>query len=224
MATLAVLRTAVSSKIGLDPTGGSADQLLIDTWCNEAVRDVLLRLKAYVVSTTFTPVTSDSQFPTTGTLMITDVIGPDLYPVEPISPADILFMRQSAYSGPTRYYALNGSLFMLYPSPGSTDAFTIYHIPRPTEMSSGTHDPSVTTYGGIAVEYHKLLEHYACWQAADFDDDSSSDQGERYRVLYEDGIKRARRTLNLRGGRRLGSVIGGNRRRPLVPPRNDIDL
>jgi hypothetical protein len=74
-----------------------------------------------------------------------------------------------------------------------------------------TNDPSSATYGGIPVEYHPALEEYAKWKMADYDDDSSSQNGLLYQAEYMRLVRDAKRNIRQRGGRSMGRVTLGRR-------------
>lgn len=207
MSTLAQFRTAVTAKIGLDNTASSAEQGYVDTWLNEGVVRVLMDTQCYVVSgtTTLTSGTGDYTLDA-AVLDIVSVYISSSNPSKPLTrltPHEILLLRQgsSTNSSPASAFAVNGAnMLMVWPTPASADTLTFYYIPRPTAMSSASHDPSNATYGGVPSEYHKAVEFYACWQAADYDDDQSSAQGERYRQQYDNEIHRVRRRMLGKGG------------------------
>jgi hypothetical protein len=142
--------------------------------------------------------------------------------MERVSVGEIRQLRRNsgtAATSPTLYYALAGhNLLMFYPSPAATDTFTIYYVPVPTALSASADDPSTASLGGIPKEYHKAIEYFACSEAADVNDDESSTQGQKYFLLYQDQVKKIRRTLRRKGGSlmpraRVGPRSGqGNRR------------
>lgn len=202
MATLADFRTRVSAKLGLDNTAASAEQLLIDSWCNEAVEQILVRTRCYVASGTLSYTTSDAQLPST-VLAIQDLYNADNVPLEQITPQDVLTFRRGVQVTSTLpwRYALNGSLVMIYPTPTASGSLTMLYVPRPTAMTTGANDPSTTTYGGIPSEWHKLIEFYALAEGSDYDDDQTGAQGERYRQMFELHLARMHKALNTRGGR-----------------------
>jgi hypothetical protein len=224
VATLATLRRAVQQKIGLDTTSSGTEEALLDAWINEAVVDVLVRTRCHVncADMTLTANTWKYTLPTS-ILAINDVICTSATTGESrvlarTTPEQILTMRQgSPPSSPLiSYYALNGNdLLMIYPTPSGADELDVFYVPRPTAMSATANDPSAETYGGVPVEYHKAIEYYALWQAADYDDDSSSQTGEYYRVLYEQYLVQIRKQALRKGGRYLGAASIG-RKRPLA--------
>jgi len=119
---------------------------------------------------------------------------------------------------PLRYYAVEGAdLFLVWPTPTAADTIKVLYVPRPTALSATGDSPSY-----IPSEFHKALEFYALWQAADYDDDGSSQVGEVYRVQYEgvDGrggiLRRIRSASRWKGGRSLSPARVG-RRWPVRP-------
>lgn len=206
MPTLAQFRTRVSSKIGLDNTAGSSDQSLVDSWVNEGVVDVLRETGCNIDSTTVTPGASADYALAASVLGIIDMYtssgGTDSR-LEQLSVPDMLDIRQNGSSSgsPTQYFALAGAdLMLFYPTPAAADTFTMYVVPKPTALSVSSDDPSSASLGGVRTEFHKAIELYALAEAADYDDDGSSAQGQRYRERYREELSRIRRSLNLIGG------------------------
>ena len=220
MATLTVLRSRVSKRLGLDETASGTEETLVTYELNDAVRDFLLRTRANVNRASITiSVETDDLDTSTNILALLNisVTGTDSqqWLPERTSPTEILRMRRASSvttGGVARFYASQGnSMLMFYPPLGVNAVVTIYYVPRPTEMSTGAHDPSNETYGGIPVEYHPALIEYAAWKMADYDDDSSSDMGLRYQAQYERLVKQAIKNIRGKGGRALGRVVVGRR-------------
>lgn len=222
MATLATFRTNVASILGLD-NSTNGDQSLIDTYVNEGVLEVLKNTGCYVASSALSGVsTADYTLPTAA-LELRDLYltssGTD-YLLERASMDEILRMRRftPSASGPTRYYALAGhNLLMFYPTPAATDSFTLYYVPYPTALSNSAHTPSNSAYGGVPDENHNVIEFYALFRLADYDDDSTSQMGERYYALYRQGVADMRRHLSKKGGYRLARARVNPRRSHRVP-------
>lgn len=76
-------------------------------------------------------------------------------------------------------------------------------------MSADANDPSSTAYGGIPAEHHKALEFYACWQAADYDDNIPSSDGDKYFANYQGWLGKIRTAQTLKGGSVLPRVRVG---------------
>jgi hypothetical protein len=216
MATLATFRTTVAAILGLD-NQTTGDQGLIDGWVQEGYQDVLLRTGCYVIAdnTLLTAGTenytiSQSILKTVG---LTLTSGSNLYELERRTVNEILeFRRGSSSQGvPWVYAVAGGNLLMLYPTPASsTDSIRIYYVPAPTALTA----PDTPTL--VPPEWHKLIEWYALWRGADYDDDGSSNQGERYKTQYLDGIKEFRRVIRQKGGSRLAPARLRNRRQARV--------
>lgn len=224
MSTLAQFRTSVQLKLGLDSTSGGAEETLLDSWVNQGVVDVLLRTKCNVNPATMTTTSDEGDYTLTQAalaiedLTYTDASGAQTRNLTRVTPADILRFRTSnpAAGTNTRYYAFTGNdLFMFYPTPESVDTITVYYVPRPAALSSGSHDPSAETYGNIPPEYHKAIELYALAEAAEFTDHQPSQFGLRYKQEYEQKLVEIKRAQRHKGGRSLGAAIVG-KRRPLV--------
>lgn len=198
-------------------------------WANFAVRDLLLQTGVKVGTGTVT-LTADVNDYTLDAAVLgikhAYVDGTTDHMLTQVGSGELLEMRVrgssvSSTDGPW-YYALEGNdLFRVYPTPSSAGTINITYIPKPTEMSSDSHDPSNATYGGIPTEFHPALLAYMYWRAASADDDSSSGQGERYREQYEREVAKVRKYVNRKGGVRLPRARVGRRRR--VPSDNSAD-
>lgn len=224
MSTLADLRLVVQLKLGLDQTSDSDEEVLLDSWINAGVIDLLLRAKVNVNPGTMTTTTNEGDYTLTqDALAIEDLTYSDASTgltrtLTRVTAADILRFRSAtpAAGTNTRYYAFTGNdLFMFYPTPESADTITVYYVPRPTPMTVGSHDPSTETYGNIPAEYHKAIELYALAEAAEFTDHQPSQYGALYRQQYEQKLVEVKRAQRHKGGRSLGPAIIG-KRRPLV--------
>jgi hypothetical protein len=206
--SLASFRTTVSSIIGLDNTPGSAEQLLIDGWVNEAVVQILrrTRLRTAIATLDLTAGAKDYELPP-GIVFITEIIDAKNQPLERVRVDDINELRRTGPSsgiGFTYCYALNGAnMFMIYPTPSVVDQLTYYYVPKPIPMGQPTDDPSLASQGGIPSEYHRAIELYALWRAADYGDDASSQQGDRYQRDFTGEIGQIRRDLQRKGGPRI---------------------
>lgn len=122
--------------------------------------------------------------------------GGSTYRPRRVSLNDILRLRSNTSTGTPQAYTVVGSnLLMVYPTPAAADVLTIYYVPRPSQLVSPTDTPSE-----IPAEFHKAVEYYALQQAADYDDDSSSAQGQRYGDLFEAQLAKARKAVQTRGG------------------------
>ena len=231
MATLADLRTRVTSKLGLDNTASGAEQLLVDSWLNEGVVEILLRTQCTVETGEMTTTAGvwDYQL-STNILAIRDLWREDgsaTNPVIRVSEQEILDRHRGSSSGDSvhlRYATAGSNLLLVWPTPSSAYVIDLLYVPRPTAMSSGAHDPSSLTYGRIPAEFHKAIEYYALWQGAEYDENQGAQGGERYRALFEDYLAtRIRPAMKRKGGSELPQVRRrswrSSRRRATEPDR-----
>src|SRR3990172_3049227 len=224
MATLADLRNVVARKIGLDNAASSTDQALIDEWVNQGVLEVLLRTHCTIEQATMDTTASTwlYQLPTS-ILHMKDLWREDaagaVFPAVHDSYLEILnlhYATTAAADSNVIHYAVVGSnLLAIWPTASTVYTIKLLYVPRPTALSAAGDDPSSETLGRVPTEFHKAIEYYALWQAADYDDDASSDQGERYRAHFNDFVQAyARPAIHKKGGGRLSPAL-------LNPPRKE---
>lgn len=215
------IRIQVSTLAGVMNAG--SDQAMIDQYANEAVREILLRLVPYVKTSVMSLIADQGDYELPASILRIKAMELWDRTLEQVGPFEISKMRKRYpdATSPTRQYALNGSnMLMVYPVPDSADEITVYYVPRPTVMSTGTHDPAVTTYGGIPEEYHPLIVSYAASRLADIVNPGLAD---RLMLRYEAGLVQAKRTQNLKGSRNLAPARPGRSRRSLpADPSADI--
>lgn len=221
------MKSRVSKRLGLDETASGSEDVLLAGYLNDAVRDFLIRTKCKVARGQLDPEATDDANLSLNVLQLLNIrmVGSSGYDRVPIRTTadEILRMRAATSSGSTRYYALQGNdLLMFYPDLAESDVVTVYYVPKPTEMSSGSHDPATDTYGGIPLEYHSALEEYAAWKMADYDDDSSSQMGVLYHAEYERLVRQTLKAVRGKGGRSLGRVVIGRRGPVRSSPSQDL--
>lgn len=235
MSSLATLQTNVAAELGL-VNDSPGDQPQITAALNKAVVDMLRKTHCYVISDTMGPLTiGTGDYDLDSSILAIDEVymGPASasggHTLERISSGEMISMRAYASSaqGSPLFYALMGAnRLLLSPIPAAADTLTIYQVPRPTAMSSGSHDPSNGTYGGIPAEFHDGLELYAEGRLASLADDASSAQGVRYQNDYKAFIREMKGDLQLKGGKRLARILPPARRRGgrllLQPGQRDV--
>ena len=216
-------RTVVSSTLSLDNTDGSAEQQLIDMFVNRGVVDTLRKTKCYATPA-FLALEGgvwEYNFPTAILEIMSAAISsgtdePTSAPLQRRTTADIESMRRSGSVGQPRYFSLEGAnLLMLYPTPQDGQDLHIIFVPRPQPLVDENDDPGDLGFGGIPEEYHDAVTLYTLARMADYDDDASSQQGDRYRQLYEARYRQIRREISRMGTGRMSSfaipnVSGGS--------------
>lgn len=232
--------------LGLDfdsanPNNGDGPRLL--GWANDAVIDMLRRTHCYVISAGMTLTAGTGDYTLDSNILeIKDIYttsGNANFRLQRLNHTDLINLRLfSVTTSPEKMWALQGAnLLMLYPAPLSADTLTIYYVPRPTAMSSGTDDPSSASLGGIPSEFHYGLELYMQWKAGDAFDDESSSNGETYRRMYlgdpsappgtphrEGFIGEMRAALQRKGGTHLGPALIPPRSRRIYVPNPGVDV
>jgi len=106
---------------------------------------------------------------------------------------------------------------MVWPTPSESGTITVYYVPRPATLSSGSDTPSE-----IPAEFHKLVEWYALAEAADYVDDESSGMGALYLQRYEKGIREALKAVSRKGGKLAPNVPGRRTRISPSVPSQDV--
>lgn len=190
--------------------------------------DVLARTGTFVTSATMSETSGSGDY-TLDSAIIRVVgwtwsDGTSISQPERVSVSQLLAYRSSAGVATTTFpascYAIAGAnMLMVYPTPAAATTITVYYVPRPTAMAASADDPSTASLGGIPVEYHKAIEWYMSWQAAD--SENQPENAERYRVYYEGQtgnggfLARIRAELVRKGGRLGRAQVG-----PTRPHRN----
>lgn len=226
MATLATIRNYVKANIGLAQAASGAEETLIDEWANDGVIDVLQRTHCHVNCLDLNVTADEYHYDLpTEIIAIKEIFrDSDGEPLVHVTPEEIIdFRRQTSSTDDitrTRYAVLGMNMLVLWPTPGTAYQLDIWYVPKPTELSSGTHDPSVATYGKIPKGAHtRALELFVLAKAAEYANDKPSRMGQDYWLQYEKAIHEALAAQNRIGGRLPAARIGRRPARSIV--RND---
>jgi hypothetical protein len=228
---------SVSRELGLDDTVGVDERTLMDKWANDAVVDVLIETHFYIQigDQALTAGTSEYRLDS-NILAIDDGRGSTpagIGPYELISLREMIEYQsaQPVGSGMRKYIAIQGSLMVVAPTPDVNEVLRFFYVPRPTKMTSDAHDPSNATYGGIPEEYHRAIEYYMIWRAAEYDDKGGGffrghafAPGSVFKDYYEAELGKIRKHKRKLEGRTLRPARVGypGTRRPTGFARNDI--
>lgn len=219
MATLETLRRSVGRKAGMDYSSAGTDRDLIDSWCNEGVREILVRTHCYVASSTITTTPDEWQYDLSYLVMATKQIWRDgeTNAMVRVTPDEIIEYRRanaSTSDSTTLYWAMvAANQVWLHPTPTAAYDISIVYVPKPTELSFTTHDPSASTYGGIPTEFHKAIELWALSNASDHEHEGRTQSGQKYLVEFEQYIGRIKAGLGRRGGAVPRARVGRRRAR-----------
>lgn len=142
---------------------------------NEGVVEVLLKTHAYMQIGEMTLTSGTSEYRLDANILAIDdgrgSTPSGIGPYELITLAQMIDYQAASPvgSGTRKLIAIEGDLMIVAPTPGSSEVLRFYYIPRPTSMTDDSHDPSVSTYGGIPSEYHRAIEYYMLWQGSEAD-------------------------------------------------------
>lgn len=214
----------ITGAIGIDAaTANSAtsnEYTLFLSWLNESVVQFLRKTKVFKrtaslsVTATSADYTLDTDILAFEDVTYTPADGSQRS-LQQIDSAEIREMRlqTTTTSMPPEFFAYEGQVIMLYPSPqSSSDALHVVYVPRPSSALAATADaPSATAYGGIPAEYHPVLESYVKWKAAEHANDKSSQNGAMFREQWEQGLTETRVSEQRKAGMRIGAVNVGKR-------------
>lgn len=215
------IRAQVATIAAVSNTG--ADQILIDQWVNEAVREVSVRVGPYVKCDTMDLTSGKGDYELPAAILRLKALSTDDRQLEQVGPFDIeqLRLQYPDSTAAVHHYALNGAnMLMFYPTPTAVVTVHVYYVPKPTELSAATDDPSSTALGGIPVEHHHLLVDYAASRMLDLTNPGLAD---RMMQRFDTGIVRQKTAQNLRGGKQLAPARYRRSRRPVsADPSADI--
>lgn len=219
---LTTFRSRIAGAIGLTNEAGHEERTLLDGWVNEGVEQFLLDTGMKVALATITTTANEGDYDLPDEVLALRKIWIDDTPdwiLEPVSEEDILWFRR-AEGVPLRYYSIAGAnLLQLAGIPTEAGTLNLTYVPRPVTLTNGSDEPTE-----IPSEYHHVVESYAKWKAADWDDDISSEVGRRYFEEYAIGVKKAISRMNRRGGRMLTPVRPGRRKGRRWGLPNGIDI
>ena len=125
--------------------------------------------------------------------------------------------------GSTPLYAplftlIRADVLRLQPTPSADGTIQVWGVLKPIQMTGDTDSPDQEQYGAIPPEWHDAIVTYALWKAADYADDASAQQGERYRALYEGADGRGGRLAQIRiAVNKRGTARGARRKVRLRP-------
>lgn len=202
--TLADLIRHIGLEFGLDQNAASDEYNLMVDWANDAVLDVLLSTRCHLSFGDQTLTIGQGDYVQDATILAVDArtITANTFPVQLVTLEDIYAARRGvASSDYVMRLAFEGDLMMVWPTPSTAVTIRYVYVPKPTAMTSGSHDPSNTTYGGVPSWAHTALLSYMRWRAASYDERKVPHTPIDYSSFYQDELKKVRRRLRRIGGR-----------------------
>lgn len=228
---LTTFRSRISFATGLSNIASSAEQALIDGWVNEAVIQFLLKTKINVQQFNVTLTAGEDSYTVDDDILawkelwIESASGMRL--IRPATAQEI-FRRKTLGGGtgawPVIYSMQGHNLLLIHPpAQASTDKLHGLYVPLPVALTTGAHDPSEATRGGIPVGYHPALEAYATMRAAAADDKTTGPSFKDYEAEWNAAIIAAKIEVNKKTGVLWAPARPAHREWPYAPtPGTDL--
>jgi hypothetical protein len=228
MANLGDLIFRVAHKSGLNDDVPDEHTMMLG-WARDGVVEVLLETHC-VVETGTTALTVGANLYTIDPQVLVVVMaqvnsGNQMRDVEVMQLERLRSLQRSQGTSPVRALAIEGDRLYVYPTPSAVDTIIWDYVPRPQQqLTNPGDDPSSTTYGRIPTEYHRAIEYYMIWQAAEYDDKKFAQTPDDLfkRFTFECG--RVRHNRQGKQGRAPFRPMVGYPGRSQFPTRNDQDV
>lgn len=186
----------VQSVLGLQDIAVLDEETYAKGLVNRGVIDMLSRTRCTVRCIDLTTQAGVSQYLVGGTIL-------GLVDIED----GLAKVNRSSHSRPS-FTMIRSDILRVQPTPSEDGEMQVWAVKRPEPMVDDEDSPSDEEHGAIPEEYQDAIITYALWKAGDYADDATSQQGERYRILYEgqDGrggrLGQIRMLVNKRGTQR----------------------
>jgi hypothetical protein len=218
----------VARKTGLDTTAGTDDVAFLQDLANAAVVEVLLATHVYLDIGEMNLISGTAEYRLDSNILAIDdgrgstPAGIGNYEVIPLEEMIRLQSAGSVSGTWKKMISFDNDLMVVNPTPSASEVLRFYYVPRPTAMTDDTHDPSTSTYGGIASQHHRALEYYMLWQVAE-DVEKRTPMGPNdYFQIFQGECKLIRQRKRQMQGRRLGPAQVGYPSARRFPLRNDV--
>jgi hypothetical protein len=219
----------VARKTGLSTDANTDDLAFLQDLANAAVTEVLLRTHVFIDIGEMTLISGQAEYRLDSNVLAVDdgrgssPAGIGNYAV--VSLEEMIRRQSAGYVGPSarQVCAFDGDLLVVSPTPAdNSTVLRFYYVPRPSPMTDDAHDPSTTSFGGIRSEYHRALEYYMLWQAAEDVEKKSPLGPNDYFQIFVGECKLIRdRKWGLQGRKLAPAAVGYPYSRRLVT-RNDV--
>ena len=216
-------------KMGLSTVAGTDDLAFLQDLANAAVVETLLRTHCYVDIGEMTLISGTAEYRLDSNVLAVDdgrgssPAGIGNYKL--ISLEEMIRRQSAGYVAPSarQVCAFDGDLLVVSPTPAdSSTVLRFYYVPKPSPMTQDTDDPSTASFGGIRTEYHRALEYYMLWQAAEDVEKKSPLGPEDYFNIFQGECKLIRDRKWALAGRKLAPAQIGYPDTRRVPLRNDV--
>lgn len=222
---LTSLQRRIQRKVGLAAGTAGDEQTLVQEWADEAAVKFLQETKAVKKTAVMNLTANQGDYSLDSSVLAFEDVyinpsdGSQELMLVPMDSYDIRAMRRAAsstVSPPPGYYAYEGGILLLYPTPASSsDTLHIVFVEKPSGTfvgGAGTESWADATRGNIPTQYHDVLEAYVAWKASEYSNDSPSQNGQMYKQQWEQGILKTKITEAKRAGVRTPRARVGRRR------------
>jgi len=229
MATLSDLTFRVSRKSGLNPDTNTDEAALILGWARDGVTETLLETHC-VVETGITPITINVNLYTIDPMVLAIVLAQcqtanQMFDVEVMHLERLRTLQRAQGTSPIQALAVEGDRLYVYPTPDSAANIIWDFVPRPLQqLTNPSDDPSTVNYGRVPTEYHRAIEYYMIWQAAEYDDKKFAETPDDLEKKFRAECARVRRRRQGKQGRAPFRPLVGYPGRVNVQTRNDQDV
>ena len=208
--TFSEMQNYVTATLGLQDIDSYDETGMVSMWLNQGVIDLLSRTRCVVRCVDLRVQSGVGTYTLDHAILALIDSENGLWPGRRYRAA-----RAETPSFPA-FVLIRADVLEIEPTPSEDGTVQVWAVMKPQSMSAPTDDPGQEQFGAIPPEYHDAIVTYALWKCADYSDDATSQQGERYRSLYEgaDG----------RGGRLNQIKILVNRRGTSFPPPRRVRL
>jgi hypothetical protein len=226
--TLGDLIFRVAHKSGLNDDVPDEHTMMLG-WARDGVVEVLLETHC-VVETGLTELTVGFDLYTIDPMVLTVLTaqtnsGKQIYDVEVMQLERLRTLQRAQGTSPVQAMAIEGDRLYVYPAPTTSDTITWDFVPRPIQqMTNPTDDPSTPNYGRVPPEYHRAIEYYMLWQAAEYDDKKFAATPEDLFKRFVQECGRIRRNRQGKQGRAPFMPMVGYPGRTNPRVRNDQDI
>lgn len=186
----------VQAVLGLQETAVLDEQTYCKGLVNRGVIDVLSRTRCTVRCIDLRVLANVSEY----------VVGSQILSLVDIEDG-LSKVNRSSTNQPS-FTMIRSDILTVQPTPSEDGEMQVWAVKAPAPMVDDDDSPGDEEHGAIPEEFQGAILLYAQWLAADYADDGSSNQGERYRILYEgeDGrggrLGQIRMLVNKRGTQR----------------------
>lgn len=228
------LVTRVARKMGLSTAVASDDLQFLQDMANDAVIETLLRTHINIHMGDMTLHNNVAEYRLDSNILAVDD-GRGSTPAgignyEIVSLEEMIRRQSTGYVTPTwrKVIAFDGDLLIVSPTPATSEVLRFYYVPRPTTMladattTADANDPATDTYGGIPSQYHRALEYYMLWQAAEHVEKQVPLGPLNYFQLFEAECQLINDRKRQMVGRRLTRAVVGYPDARQHPTRNDV--